>query len=117
MDGRLLVRFFTTYAICVPLVIAVPKVVAWLFPVFWVEDPMELKLAFGFVYLIASWGFLGWRRVITHHPEDMGFTGYGYSGYGKPLLLRGGVSTFCWLVGVIAVVSPIIGSYLAKPIW
>tara|TARA_Y100001934_G_C12193807_1_gene697762 strand:- start:554 stop:916 length:363 start_codon:yes stop_codon:yes gene_type:complete len=120
MDGGLLVRFFTTYAICVGLVIAVPRVIAGLFPALWVEDPMELKGAFGLVYLIASWGFLGWRDVITHHPEDMGFTGYGFHGHGipnKPLLLRVIVSTFCLLVSFVSGLSPIIGMFLAQPYW
>ena len=113
MDGRLLVRFFTTYAIRVGLVIAVPQVVAWLFPVFWVEDHMNLKMAFAIVYLIASWVLLSRGDVITHYPEDQGF---GYN-FGKPLLLRGLLSTFCWVVAVVGGCSPFIGLYLAKPNW
>ena len=109
MDGRLLVRFFTTYAICVPLVIAVPQVIAWLFPVFWVEEGVAIKL----VYIFGSLGFLGWRGVFQYHPEDQGF---GYN-FGKPLLLRGLLSTFCWLVGLSALSSPLIGLYLVKLNW
>ncbi len=70
MDRSLLLRFFTNPIICVSLVIAVPQVVRWLFPVFWGEDYMGLTFGFKLVYVFVSWGFLGWRDVLQYHPED-----------------------------------------------
>ena len=109
MEIKVFIHFFTKLIICMVLVFSVPHLISRMFPVFWVDDPLDLKTLVGFVYLLGSWGLLGLSNLITHHPEDQGFTGFGNPAYGKPFLLRAIVSSFCWLVSLFVMLLPFIG--------
>jgi hypothetical protein len=83
MDIKLFIQHYTNLIICLGLVFIVPHLISWLFPTFWVDDPLMVLV--GFVYFLGSWGLVGKYNPKTHHPEDHGFTEFGYSGSGKPL--------------------------------